>query len=541
MRNDQDSLVDADTDNTSIWYRDGVTSRLHLPERYAVGYFIFIAVIYLCFLFPGPEFNTFNKDDSSSFLILGINFADSGVFSADLPGGTLRPHATWPPGFPLFLSVFLRVFGVSWFALKLCMVVLGLLNLLVVSQVLRRSRTGLLVALLTALSPVYFLFSHVLMTEVPFMLLASMVLFLVQAKSSPRMLATAGIIAACAFWVRGYAIAFLPACFMFLITQFDLPLLDRLKRIGCFSVTLVLSVLLWHAYTSAVIEQGTVDTTTQIFGNGTDFAAWKEMDPPGNVITKNLRKFHWYIARLPAYFTLGVLEWETVLQNDVWLIPSLFLLLVALWGWILACRGRRTLLEWFVPCFIFLLFALPGKSNPRYWLLLLPFYYHYLLLGLSSSLRPVSALAHRQILVSAFLAALCSVGLVQHLVQPDPLRFEGAIYKELVDAGVYIKKHGNEDTVVLTSRRLGPHLVYAATQKQCRVVPDIINAFDFPERYYILVPTKTPWDEPNDFSASCFTRVEQGLLRVCWRGDAICILEPHLSVGVTSPHRIAPL
>lgn len=87
-------------------------------------YFILIAtvtaILILLFSF---SFDIFQYGDNCGYMALGIAFAEGkGFIDPALPG--LHHFLWWPTGFPLFISMFYKVFGAQWNLLKLLIIII---------------------------------------------------------------------------------------------------------------------------------------------------------------------------------------------------------------------------------------------------------------------------------------------------------------------------------------------------------------------------------------------------------------------------------
>jgi len=184
-----------------------------------VAWFLPTCAVYLLWLFPSPEYNCYNNCDAGWFVTIGINLAAHGRYTVDTyPKNDYGHHATWPPVFPAVLACAIRGFGLNWYVLKLLMCLFGLANLWLLWNLMTAIPGGKVdfglaasTVVLTALSPMYFLFSHATMTEVPFMFVTTLTLFVLARSEGLPGAATPGIAASVAFLTRGYAIVFLPA------------------------------------------------------------------------------------------------------------------------------------------------------------------------------------------------------------------------------------------------------------------------------------------------------------------------------------------
>lgn len=415
-------------------------------SRIAVAVACLITAVYYAFLFPSPEFPVFNRDDGSSFMTLGINLAEFGRYSLD----TLRVepfglHAVWPPVFPLLLAGVISVAGVSWVAIKIAMVTFGLLALYLFWRLLAQEPEGRYAVWLTAMSPAFFLFSHHTMSEMPFLVIVAATLIVLGYTRYPATAFFAGVLGAVAFLTRGYGITLLPTGIIFFLLIADYPIDRRVRNSVVFALPMLLAMLGWIAYSEWALSTGNVDGFTRSFGSTIDVMQQRLDRSP----VSYLRQLYWHELRYPVYLMMPVFELSTVRENDAPFILSLALFLILVAGWVSqAKRGMRPLDIW-PPLTIVLIIA---KANPaaRYWLIFLPFLFYYFLIGVQ--LFPWPDQWRVWVRRSAFLllGAACSVGLIEHLRNPDHLRFADPSLRELQAMSVWASSNLPEDAVLIS-------------------------------------------------------------------------------------------
>ena len=421
-------------------------------RRGAQGLFAAIALLYLVFLFPSPEFSVYNKDDAGSFMTLGINLAEYGHYSTDTyPKEDYGHQAIWPPVFPAVLAAVVRSFGVNWPLLKLLMVALGLGNLALVWLLLDALgkygvTRGMTVATVigTALSPMYFLFSHMTMTEIPFMFGSTAALLLLTTSRTPAGAAGTGLTAMVAVLTRGYAIAFLPAGFIAFALKRDWPIVKRLTFVACFALPLMFGVVGWSAYTRHVLLNERLDSLTTRYGSAAGLGL-NALRPVGVY----LRDIYWYHLRSVVHLFIPAIPLDTALGLDWMAGIGAILSLWSAIGWIgLIRRGEYAVSSWLF--FSIALMLVAQINGPRYWLTYLPF----LVLGVLAGARDIAAWWPRaQPLVAASTAALMlsiAAGLAIHLAHPDQLRFLSPYWKDYQQATLWARFHVPSDAVIVT-------------------------------------------------------------------------------------------
>lgn len=393
-----------------------------------------IVALYLFALFPTPEFPAYNSDDGSYFVTLALNLLDHGRYSTDTwPGDPHGHHATWPPLHPLLLAGVISAAGLSWSAIKAVMAMIGLLGLYLWWRLFRNETCGTAAVLALSLSPAYFLFAHHPMTEVPFMALCAGVLLSLAAASTPARALGAGVLAAAAFMVRGYAVAFLPAALIWFATRGKTSVPRRLVLAAAFSVPLLLTIIAWQQYTSHILRSGLpLDGITTQYGNGTNLLAALAISP-----LQHLKNLYWFELRYPAHYVMPFVPLEAVLRSGPVVVVSIVAVVVAGIGWLERLRRLATPGDVWVPCLALLLYLLSVHSHGvRYWITLLPFGFLYLFNGFRviAKVTKVSAIAPAGV---GLVTLSVAVGLAVHLWQPDRLRFASSHWREYRDVAAW--------------------------------------------------------------------------------------------------------
>lgn len=177
--------------------------------------FIAIAILYLSFINPYPDSKYFNLHDPFVYLSEAENlakFGSYGLFDGDL----FMPTQLQPPGFAILLTPIVYLFGFNFFAIKLCLICIGLITTLVSYYFFRiytdRYRS-LFCMLIFALSPITFLLSRVVLAEIPFIcctMLALIGLNMALLEDKPAKGLALGVLSTvCAIMLKGLAVALL--------------------------------------------------------------------------------------------------------------------------------------------------------------------------------------------------------------------------------------------------------------------------------------------------------------------------------------------
>lgn len=189
--------------------------------------------------------------DNAQYLILADNLADGLGYNTQTPDGP-QPHTHFPPGYPVFLSLFMRIGATNLVFLKLLNGLLfagSLLLLFCMTARLTGNRAlALAGCLLPVFSPQVLHFSHMVMSEMLFMFLSVLSLFSlyryarqeggVRFFRSPWFYA-AIVSAAASYYVRAVGLATLFAVLVFFLFR------KEWWQAGCSAAGGVLLLLPW--------------------------------------------------------------------------------------------------------------------------------------------------------------------------------------------------------------------------------------------------------------------------------------------------------
>jgi len=353
--------------------------------------------------------------------------------------------------FPAFLAGVIGAFGLSWPAIKLAMATLGLVGAWLTWRYFRAEPEGLAVTAAVAASPIYFVFSHHPMAEVPFFILVMAVLLALRGARTVAHAFLAGLLAAVAFLTRGYAALFMPVALVWFAVQRKVRWGQRAWRFVAFALPLGMAVLGWKHYTNAVIASQQIDFVTGMWGNAGTINNLSALSL-GDVA----RRLYWFELRHPAYYFLPWAGLAAIFKSDLWLVLSLLFLAAALVGWWLKVRRDAGPGElWFPAMLGFWLFVNIGHSV-RYWLVLAPFLFYYVFVAAQRFSPRLGRVTMVAVLASV------TAGLVLHLAQPDTLRFATPHWQAYRDAALWAREHLPPDAVMVA---YSSHKMYAVADR----------------------------------------------------------------------------
>jgi hypothetical protein len=252
----------------------------------------------------------------------------------------------------------------------------------------------------------------------------------------------ASLLAALAFFTRGYAVIFLPAGLLYFMLR-PWPLRQRLIACLAYAAPLLVAVLAWKGYTGHVIATQPLDLLTAKFGNGTGLLNELLRSP-----REYAQRLYWHDLRYPAHFLLPLLPLDWVRRSDLSVLLSALLLAIVGYGWLTLFRRRDAVECWLPLALAFLL--VPRTGAARYWLPFLPFLFYYLLHGLHEIGRLLPRLSVVTRVVPFVLLLVVSAALARHLAEPDRLRFVTPDSKDYRDVALWAGANLPPDAVVLT-------------------------------------------------------------------------------------------
>ena len=216
-------------------------------------------VCYVVFLNAVPDFYPEQQNDPFTYISLAKSMA----------AGHGYPTKHWFPGFPALLALLLPIFGLNFVWLKLSMVATA--GLLVVAcywyfRNLVSTAEARHLALLVAVVPSIFEYSHKLMAEIPCLAFAMLALAALETlrNTSDRARAMRWaivLVAACAasVFIRGNSLALVPALVVALVAEGRSPLYRR----GC-AAALVVALAVFGAWSlrNRSVEFSGIDNVT---------------------------------------------------------------------------------------------------------------------------------------------------------------------------------------------------------------------------------------------------------------------------------------
>ena len=319
------------------------------------------------------------------------------------------PSNIWPPVFPLGLSAVIRMFGLDLLALKIAMALLGLGTLVAVYLLFTRvrpTRWALTIVSLTALSPLYFSFSHQTMADLPILLCVVLALtgmdrwFRVGCPigGGAFWLAVGAVTLGCMTKLQAVVLLAVPLVHYFANRKVRPPLSAKSVVAFCGAASIALaawtvrgawleragyhqSPQIYYVSSAAAPDAGTGSGVTvqinDMFGRSAsaiaktvvENARWRLLPNLAEEVAPPLSLTPWRSGAVPG--------WAILLLSMTVLLP------VAI-GWVVQCRKREILISTFYALHLLTILAAPYFANPRYLVCLIPFTFFYFLVGMEA-------------------------------------------------------------------------------------------------------------------------------------------------------------
>lgn len=227
------------------------------------------ACLYLAFPNARLDLTRFNCDDSEAYIGLANSIATGRPYTRCLNPNQYLPHKTWPPGLPLLIAPSIRLFGLDLLAMKLTVVLIGLVGLVFFYLLVRDLTDRPLATCMTAAaagSAHYIWFSHQIMSEVPMFAVSVTALWMIQrAVGEPRRWRwwlLAGLVIGFGGIVKGLSILLVPGPLVGLLLINKAERRAFLVRYAVFSVIAVAPLFAW-AWRNSHIQAESVDAINQ--------------------------------------------------------------------------------------------------------------------------------------------------------------------------------------------------------------------------------------------------------------------------------------
>ena len=294
------------------------------------------------------------------------------------------------------------------------------------------------------------------MAEAPYMLAVALTLLLLDRSRTERGFFVAGVVAAAAFLIRGYAVIFLPVGVLFILLRLNGTFAERMKYALFFAIPLLVAVLAWMGYTHIAIASGQIDGFTARYGNGANILDGLMRSP-----LEHLQRFYWHDGRHPLFLMIPLVDAATVRGSFPLFLGSIGLLAFVGIGWAGSLKRPLSSVTIWFPVKIAILWAVTPAF--RYWLPLLPYLFFFAILGAYYLSRQTRRLRYAYSVFVSILLAANMTGFISHLANPDRLRYYDQYGLEARDIAIWARDHLPPKAIIITE---APGDIFSAARRR---------------------------------------------------------------------------
>ena len=409
----------------------GVNSGDRYRKLIRIVFLVLISIFYFAVPNARPDFSRFNCHDSESYLALTHSLVHGRGYTRSMIDGMYIGHTTWAPGVPVLMMPALAISGskINWFAVKGTMVIVGLLGVILAWYWVRRvsGKTALadLSALLVAINPFYWDFSHQTMTEVPVIVWIFGALLLcdtvfAQRKTRYHESFLIGLVCGLGMLIKGTVggLLFVPVAYFWGSRQMKLAWKRKIAILIVFGIGFISPFSAWMLRNERVNAVG-YDSGNQVrmvFQKGMENREIKSFSETIHQVSSNLRTY--IIYRLPEQMIPGLwFDAALVWKGSGWLVLGIDLLMFLVWiprGW----KDKIVSLDFvLLPMMIIYLLA---SGSARYWVSVSILFSVLLILRLNAWIPLEKVTKHIQwlLIIIALLTINLGTYVVQHEKQP---------------------------------------------------------------------------------------------------------------------------
>jgi hypothetical protein len=288
-------------------------------------------------------------------------------------------HTKYPPVFPLLLALILAQAGPSVIVMKLAVVVMAAAALLALHRLyaeLHGEPSALIVVLLTVSLHSILFYSHSVMSEMPYVLF-SLLAMLAAHRCARRLpggwLWLTAALVSLTYLTRLVGLALLPAVIAHIVIDGEGPARARWRRAIGFGALASCGAALWFAR-GAMLGDGAVSPYVAEFR----FHDLVEAGTATGVVTEFVGRIGANLLRYEIHLGQAILHWAPRLTILMVLASS-----VSFVGLLRCAWRQRTILEYYVVCYLAILVVYPVNHPQRYLVPVLPFLLFYFVTGVT--------------------------------------------------------------------------------------------------------------------------------------------------------------
>ena len=393
--------------------------------------------------------------DFSLYIIHAINIANAVPYSDT--GYILNPRTAWlsppayPPVLPVLLTPVVKLFGIDLHLIKIYLVLFFCLTLVVLYRLLLYKIDNpthrILVVLFTGMSPWFFEWKDIIVSEFAFIFFIYCFLFLTEKYLARKETSVKqqwiygiaiGILAYLAYGCRSIGVVLIPVFVLAVI------LYQRKLPIGVIISTIVFAI-------GYYMQNILLDTDAHYANLASNVNIEAESAPSGNTGNPVLSKLDFYFStfqhNIVYYFKILSAHWHNnfsfIVRMMVYLITSILMLI----GYI-TCLKKKNITEIFVASYTGILLIVPFLQQNRYLLPIIPLYIMYIMKGLDSEI--LKKIRIPTTVISSTVVFLMGISYVGAYTDMEYRKYDHGVEarttKQVFD---FISESTNEDSIFL--------------------------------------------------------------------------------------------
>lgn len=382
------------------------------------------------------------------------------------------PVIHYTPIFPLLLMPLIFLFGYNIILLKLIPLILGLLSILIFYSLIKQftdKKTTLIITLIVALNPLILIFSHSLLTEIPYLFFSLLALYYINKyDKSSKYLILASLFLLLSYFTRAMGLSLIVATGLLFLTK------KKFKELITIMSIVILPVILWIIRSTIVKTKFSLgesafilfnDSTNSIYSSGLPYTSF------WHFITNVFSNIYSYLG--PAILT-DINKVSGLSFGKLSLILALFGLIlwsITLFGVIKSYFKHRSILEYYFIVYLAIVMLWNWQSI-RFLIPIIPLILYYFVIGLKS-IKINKKIFH---IIIIFILAVSLIGSVFEVTRQHKDPYYGEDWEDLYQMGLWVKENIPENSILLSRK---PAMVYLWSGEQTFGYPYNSKTYQF--------------------------------------------------------------
>jgi hypothetical protein len=380
----------------------------------------------------------------------------------------------------LLLAPFVHFFGYDFVILKMIITLLAVCSFGCIALFFARLKRddAIPVILLTVFSPLLIQYSHAIMSEIPYLFFSLLALM-----SAGSYLEKKDWLNSCgfttvlflllAFFTRTIGISLFMAFLAALVFDGKRDAL-HVKKFLFVCLVFALPVCLWHVF----VQSNRADT-------GASYVQFILSDPytgrTGGLDLSDLAERLLYNLYAFVFYAFPNILTGTNFSGRSWIGPILALL--AFGGFVISIIRKRTMLEWYVACYMIILWVWPWSRNmgTRFVVPLIPFVFYYFLAGVHGVIALTGTTKWKRVVPFILVCLLLVSNTVMSarlVLDENRKNGSGSASGHYLEMAKWIRENTPSDAVFLT---LNPAALYMWGHRKSVHLPEIIETRELVE------------------------------------------------------------